>query len=167
MDSSASSDLDYAERVALQNNMDIDLAAVNAQKSDAHLSSSAPSQPHVPCEAAPINTLDQDSLSQPSTPDVIPYSANIPADPSLWDGNFGIISLFGTNEFLQSDVANMSISLQRMATFLRQRKLISQNGNSISQLDTFGEAAWSFLSAIYESGWDQLNVTDESSFRNM
>jgi len=49
-------------------------------------------------------------------------SANILADPSLWDSNFGVISLFGTDKFLQSDVNNMTISLQCIATFLKQTK---------------------------------------------
>jgi len=96
--------------------------------------------------------LDQNSLSQPLPPDIILYSANVPADLSLWDENFGITSLFGTNKFLQSDLNNMAISLQHMATFLRQRKLDNQSRNNIQQLNSFGKTVWSFISTIYESG---------------
>jgi len=55
-----------------------------------------------------------------SPPMVIPYNANVPADPNLWDGNFTATSLFGTNKFLQSDICNMACSLQHMACFLKQ-----------------------------------------------
>jgi len=54
-----------------------------------------------------------------------------------------------------------------MATFLRQRNLEEHNGNNnnIPQLELFGEAAWSFVSAVFESGWDKLNTADMISFR--
>jgi len=54
-----------------------------------------------------------------STITIIPYNTNILADLSLWNKKFGATSLFGTNKFLQSDINNMAISLQYMATFLR------------------------------------------------
>ena len=57
---------------------------------------------------------------EPSPPMVIPYSANVPADPNLWDSNFIATSLFGTNEFLQSDIHNIACSLQCIACFLKQ-----------------------------------------------
>ena len=40
---------------------------------------------------------------------VIPYSANILADLSLWDNNFTATSIFSTNEFLNSDVCNITL----------------------------------------------------------
>ena len=173
MDSSAPSDMDYAERVAIQNNMDVDETTIkDPQSQEPHEESmqppiSAPTHLCSPSEAVPINTLEKDPLFQLLPPDVILYSANILADLSLWDGNFGVISLFGTNEFLQSDVNNMAISLQCMATFLRQRKLENCSGNNIQQLHSFGKAVWSFISAIYKSGWDHLNITDKISFRTI
>jgi len=42
---------------------------------------------------------------------VILYSANVLADPNLWDSNFTAISLFGMNEFLQSNICNMACLL--------------------------------------------------------
>ena len=47
----------------------------------------------------------------PFSPIVILYSANVPPDTSLWNGNFTVTSLFGTNEFLNSDVQNIACSL--------------------------------------------------------
>jgi len=72
---------------------------------------------------------------------IIPYSTNIPADPNLWDSGFAATSLFGTNEFLQSNVQNMACSLQQMASFLKQRNFKGCNSmrpkiKQISQLHT-------------------------------
>jgi len=125
MDNSLPLDCDYAKRVAAQNNMDI--VADNAppstgpQKYDFAM---PPSQtPHAPHEDTPNKPSPADNFNtspEPSLSTVIPHSANVPADPNLWDGNFTATSLFGTNKFLQSDVRNMACSLQRMACFLKQ-----------------------------------------------
>jgi len=102
---------------------------------------------------------------EPSPPTVISYSTNVPADPILWDGNFTATSLFGTNEFLNSDITNISCSLQCMACFLRQRNLKGRNRNNIKQLDLFGQSAWDFISAIFKSGWDTLTTANKSTIR--
>jgi len=157
MDDSPPSDCDYAERVAAQNNMDIvadnALPSTGPQKYDFAM---PPSQmPRAPYEDVLNEFSPADNFNtslEPSPPMVIPYSANVLADPNLWDGNFTATSLFGTNEFLQSDVCNMACSLQRMVCFLKQRSLEGHNGNNILQLELFGELAWEFISAIFESG---------------
>jgi len=53
-----------------------------------------------------------------------------------------------------------------MACFLRQRNLEGYNGNNIPQLKSFGESAWLFISAIFESGWDQLLSSNNASIRD-
>ena len=118
----------------------------------------------VPNEPSPADNFN--TSPEPSPPMVIPYSANVPADPNLWDGNFTATSLFGTNEFLQSDVRNMACSLQRMACFLKQRSLEGRDGNNIPQLELFGKSAWEFISAIFESGWDQLHSSKNTTIRD-
>ena len=171
MDDSPPSDCDYAEPVAAQNNMDI--VADNAPStagSQRYDFTMPPSQtPRAPHEGTPNDPPPTDNFNtspEPSPPTVIPYSANVPADPNLWDGNFTATSLFGTNEFLQSDVRNMACSLQRMACFLKQRSLEGCDGNNIPQLELFGESAWDFISAIFESGWDQLHSSENTSIRD-
>jgi len=98
---------------------------------------------------------------------VILYKANVPANPSFWDSNFGVTSLFGMKKFLQNNINNIVMFLLYIATFLNSRKLDNQDGNDIQQLSSFGKAAWQFILAIYESSWDQLYVMDEISFRFM
>jgi len=122
--SSPPSEVDYAERVAANCNMDIEITdpSLPLVENATRFSFSLPaSNPHVPLEEAPnsINISDINISAEPSPPEVIPYSADVPADPSLWDGNFTATSLFGTNEFLNSDINNITCSLQCMACFVR------------------------------------------------
>jgi len=144
--SSPPSEIDYAKRVAANCNMDIEIMdpSLSPVENATRFSFSLlASNPCVSLEEAPnsINISDIDVSAEPSPPEVIPYSANVPADSSLWDGNFMATSLFGTNEFLNSDINNITCSLQRMACFLRQRNVKDWNANNIRQLDPFGESA--------------------------
>jgi len=134
IDDSPPSDCDYAERVAVQNNMDIvDDNTPPSAGSWKYDFAMPPSQtPHAPHE---------DTLNEPSSPMVIPYSTNVPADPNLWNGNFTATSLFSTNKFLQNDVRNIACSLQRMACFFKQWSLKGHDGNNIPQLELFGKSA--------------------------
>jgi len=100
----------------------------------------------------PSPTDNFNTSPEPSPPMVISYSTNVPADPNLWNSNFTATSLFGTNEFLQSNICNMACSLQWMACFLKQQSLEGRDGNNIPQLKLFSKSAWEFISAIFESG---------------
>ena len=52
-----------------------------------------------------------------------------------------------------------------MAEFIRQRNILDHNGNRISQIDLFGEAAYNFISAIHKAEWDKLNMSDNATLR--
>jgi len=87
-DSSPPSEVDYAERVAANCNMDIEIADTSLPSAEnaTNFSFSLPaSDPRVPPEAAPnpAVTSYSDLSTEPSPPEVIPYNANVPADPSL------------------------------------------------------------------------------------
>ena len=114
----------------------------------------------------PVSNGHSSASNEPSPPTVIPYSTNVPTDPSLWDGNFTAMSFFGTNEFFNSNICNIACSLQYMACFLRQRNLEGRNGNNIRHLDPFSESAWDFISAIFKSGWDTLTTSNKSTIRS-
>ena len=165
------SEVDYAECVATNCNMDIETMdpSFPVAENVTSFSFSLPaSNPRVSLEEAPNSTITSniDISTEPSPPKVILYSANVPADPSLWDGNFMATSLFSTNEFLNSDINNVMCSLKRMACFLRQRNVKDRDTNSIRQLDPFGESTWDFISAIFESGWDTLITANKSFIRD-
>ena len=77
--------------------------------------------PYAPLKEASNSALtDNINMSlEPSLPMIIPYSANVLADPSFWNSNFIATLLFSTNKFLQSDICNMTCLLQHMACFLK------------------------------------------------
>ena len=68
---------------------------------------------YVPIEKVPNSrsTNETDISSDPSPLSVILYSTNIPVDSSLWDRGFVATSIFGMNEFLQSDICNIACLL--------------------------------------------------------
>jgi len=155
--SSPPSEVDYAEHVAANYNMDIEItdpSLPSAENATCFSFSLSVSNSCVPFEEVPNSAITNniDISMEPSPPEVIPYSANVPADPSLWDGNFTATSLFGTNKFLNSDINNIMCFLKRMVCFLRQQNVKDWDANSIRQLDPFSESAWDFVSAIFESG---------------
>jgi len=70
----------------------------------------------------------------------------------LWDSTFSSISLFSTVEVLEGDAKNIVCSLQRIATFIKQRPLGNRDSLDIPQISDFGFTAWDLISAIYNSG---------------
>jgi len=67
------------------------------------------------------------------------YSTNAPADPSPWNGNFALISLFGIDQFLAGDSTPTSCTHSNDCNF-------------------------HLILAIYESGWDKLNTLTDGNF---
>jgi len=163
MDSSPPSEVDYAERVAASNNrIDIEMSIQPTDNARYKLS-----QPiYNDNETVPIASCQTDPSTMPISPLAIPYKANVLANLNLWDGHFGLISLFSTNEFLQNNTRNISYSLICIAEFIKQRCITNRDGNKIPQLDTFGEAAFSFILTIHEVGWDKLNTLDKTTIKH-
>ena len=123
-------------------------------------------QPPSQNEVVSNNIVPSDPSTVPVTPSAIPYEANFPADPNLWDGHFSLVSLFGTNEFLQSDACNILCSLIHIAQFIRQRNISDRDGNMFPQLSSFEDATFDFISAIYEAKWFKLNTLDNTPIGN-
>ena len=68
--------------------------------------------PHVNNTNYLVSLLDLEPLA-------IPYQANQPVDPQLWDRNSNLISLFGTDKFLAGNTKNIVCSIQRIAIFIK------------------------------------------------
>jgi len=161
--SSSSSIKEYAHKVAREAKMDIDLEPdINKSWADQVDATEATAQ--TPIGAQLVYKASTPPPSGPA-PSVIPYDANQPADPSLWDGNLRAVSIFRTKEFFTQDAANIVKSLDRAAIYIRQRDLSCGDPNSLPQLNSFGDTAWNFVTAIYESKWDQLLSSSNTSFR--
>jgi len=163
IDSSPPSEMDYAERVATLNNcMDVEMS--NSPMD--YTRNIVLQQMHSDNEVVPNASCQVNLSTLPVPLSNIPYKANAPADPNLWDGHFGTISLFGINKFLQSNTQNISCSLICMAEFVKQRNITNCNGNKITQIDSFSEAALTFIQAIHKAGWDKLNMVNKTSLRH-
>lgn len=97
---------------------------------------------------------------------VIPYQADQPVNPNLWDSNFCPISLFSVDNYLEEDTKNVTCSVLRMVMFIKQCPLKNRIAKDILQIVEFGFTVWEFLSVIYESDWDKLTANNNNkSFR--
>jgi len=52
-----------------------------------------------------------------------------------------------------------------MADFIRSREVQARSINNISQLKGFGKAVCNFISSIYKTKWDSIDINGNSSFR--
>jgi len=86
------------------------------------------------------------------------YSVNQLADPRLWNDFAHPISIYGLNKNLGVDANNITTSLHRIASFIKNRLLNRKTEKDISHIVGFGYAAWDLISFIYELGWDVLTA---------
>jgi len=49
-----------------------------------------------------------------------------------------------------------------MANYIKNKKVEKGKINNVTKLKGFSEAAWSFISSIYESEWDLLYTDEEN-----
>ena len=69
-------------------------------------------------------------------------------------------------EHLASDVKNIKESLHCIGKYILNKKIEQGKANNIADLRGVCEAAWNFISSIYEAGWDELIVDNKNfSFR--
>jgi len=135
-------EVNYMERLLTQNGIDIELDStldLNNQCSWADQAdnrspfprSNVPSDQNKANTSNPVAHLTSINLAVTSAnlePFAIPYQADQPMDPILWDGSFSSISLFGIVKVLEGDTKNIACSLQRIATFIKQRPLGDRDG---------------------------------------
>ena len=79
-----------------------------------------------------------------------------------WDGIFYPISLHSVLEHLPSDTRSIKELLHCMSNCTKNKSIESNKANHILDLKGIGEAVWSFIFAIYESGWNSL-ITDKDN----
>jgi len=59
---------------------------------------------------------------------------------------------------LASNIKNIKESLQRMQRYILGKAINSNKANDIKDLEEIGKVAWGFISALYNSHWDNLIV---------
>ena len=94
------------------------------------------------------------------------YNINQPTEPNSWDGETYSISIFGFI-FIKTDAKNTYTSLLCMADFIRFRKVDTGVIDNIKELKEFGDAAFNFISSIYEANWNTIHSDkNNNSFRS-
>jgi len=84
----------------------------------------------------------------------------------LWNLTLGMvssISIFGTMEFMEINAKNIYTSLLCMADFIRSRKVDISVINRDQELKEFGDAAFNFISSIYEANWNTIHFDENNN----
>jgi len=92
----------------------------------------------------------------------LPYDPHAPTKPELWSGSFHPISLHGSIEHFALDAKNIKVTLNFLATYIRNKQVIYGEVKNLENFDGIGNAIWNFLSFVYEAKWDAL-YTDHKS----
>lgn len=97
----------------------------------------------------------------------LPYDIDQALDSESWDSNFHAISLHGSMEHLVSDIKHIKESLRKMQKYIFNKSIKGDKANDVKDLEDVREVAWEFISALYESYWDQLIANKNNlSFRH-
>ena len=94
----------------------------------------------------------------------ISYNNNQSVDPDLCDGVFSPIFLIGIEKFLSSDAQNITCSLLRIETFIKQHFLSNKLAKNFLELIEVSAISWQLINTIYKSGWDRLTVDKNNMF---
>ena len=98
----------------------------------------------------------------------VPYDVNQVTKPESWDGVFHPISLYGSFKYLSSDSKNIKESLHQITIYIKNKEIDHSKANNISDLNSIGKVVWNFISVLYGSGWNALNVDSaKKSFRQL
>ena len=81
----------------------------------------------------------------------LPYDLDVPADPEIWGGNFHLVSLHGSIEYLASDVKNIKDSLKFMTKYITNKKIDSSKANNLENFKGIGEVVWNFIFSVYKA----------------
>ena len=66
-------------------------------------------------------------------------------------------------EHLASDVKHIKESLYRIQKYILNKLIEGDKANDVKDLKDIGEAAWSFISALYKSYWNYL-IANKNNF---
>jgi len=92
----------------------------------------------------------------------LPYDINQVTEQDSWDGNFHPISLHGALKHLLLDSKNIKKPLRCITKYIKNKDIEPNKANNVLDLKGIGEAAWNFISALYESSWDVLIASKDN-----
>ena len=96
---------------------------------------------------------------------VLNYGNNQPTIPSSWNGAHCVLSVFKTDEISEIDAKNMTQSISRIIDYITNSLVYKKRpAEDFAQVT---KAFWSFILAIYFSGWNILPIEDSKTFYNL
>ena len=95
------------------------------------------------------------ALNQPPVNNVVNielnYDINQALDPESWNGDFHVVSLHSSIEYLALDIKNIKEFLSRMYKYILGKSINNDKANDVKDLEGVGKVAWEFLLVIYEA----------------
>jgi len=85
-------------------------------------------------------------------------------DPNLCNSLFALVSLLRINKFLSCDAQNITCSLLRISTFIKQHFLGNRAAKNFLKLADIGFATWYLVNIIYKSDWNYLSIDENKIF---
>ena len=92
------------------------------------------------------------------------YDINQATDLESWDGEFKAVLLYGLMEHLAPNIKNIKESLHRMQKYILGKLINDDKANNVKDLESVRKAAWEFITALYESYWNDLLVDGTNRF---
>ena len=92
------------------------------------------------------------------------YDINQVIEQNIQNKDFYFILLYESLEHLTLDANNIKELLCCMIKYILNKKIESGKANEVNDLKGIDEVAQSFISAIYELGWDSLITNNNNSF---
>jgi len=62
------------------------------------------------------------------------------------------------------DIKNIEVSLICMANFIKNRNIKNTREKDIPYIEGFSKVTWTFVSSIFERGWDILRSGDNNKY---
>ena len=88
-------------------------------------------------------------------------------EQNAWDSDLHPISIYGSIEYIVSDIKNIKTSLCWMSNYILNKKVNKDKVNNFENLKDIDKKAWNFISAIYNAEWNMLIADSNNiSFRN-
>ena len=108
--------------------------------------------PHTPLPKNGNNMFGPSNLDTAAT--LLNYSNNQLTDPITWNRSYSRVSIFGSKSFRVVNVHNITLSLSRIAKFIKNNPI---NGDTVSmEFAMIVGTVWEIINAVYLSKWDLI-----------
>lgn len=90
------------------------------------------------------------------------YSDDQPTNQNSWNSQLNPILIFETEKSKTTDIDNIKLSLHQITNFIKKHPFKNNRKEDILCLKGFGQAAYSLISAMFESSWNALKIRESN-----